>query len=170
MARYMGIVNGIKTLIAAVASSTGASDAGKIPELDGTGRLDVTLMPSGVGPSTKVATANEGLAASDLVNLYNNGGSLGVRKADASVAGGARRANGFVLANVTNGSPATVYLSGVITGLSGLTIGAKQFLSATAAGTRTETAPTTIGHYLQPLGDAISATELAFEPDEGTIL
>ena len=63
---------------------------------------------------------------------------------------------------------ATVYLFGKLTGLSGMTPGAKQFLST--SGARTETAPSTGGYIVQEVGIALSATEMKFEPQQIILL
>jgi hypothetical protein len=111
---------------------------------------------------TQTVLASEALSAGDLVNIWNNTGTANVRKADASAAG--KQAHGFVLASVSNGANATVYFEGAVTGLSGMTPGAVQFLSATA-GARTETAPTTTNYYLQVVGTARTSTIMDFETD-----
>lgn len=152
--------NGALTETRAVDVSSGAGDATKIPALDAAGKLVVGFMPSGVGPDVVTITASEALAAGDFVNLWNSSG-IKARKADATTAG--KEAHGFVLAAVDNAAPATVYLSGENTQLTGLTVGATQFLSTTAGG-RTETAPTTATQVVQRLGVAYSATAMAFNP------
>lgn len=58
---------------AAIQSSAGAGDAGKIPALDAAGRLDNSMMPAGIGADTAAITASENLAA---------GGSLALNGAD----------------------------------------------------------------------------------------
>lgn len=140
----------------AVATSAGAGDAGKLVALDGSGRIDTSAMPVGVGPDTNTITATEALAAGDYVNVHSGG----VRKADAS---NGRPAHGVVLAGVANGAPATVYFEGTNTQLSGLTLGADQYLSATTPGARTATAPSTAGQLVQPLGVAVSTTAAQIE-------
>jgi hypothetical protein len=42
---YQTIISGVKKLVEALTSSSGASDAGKIPALDSDGKLDVTMLP-----------------------------------------------------------------------------------------------------------------------------
>ena len=111
---------------------------------------------------TQTVLASEALSAGDLVNIWNNTGTANVRKADASASG--KQAHGFVLAAVSSGANAAVHFEGAVTGLSGMTPGATQFLSATAGG-RTETAPTTTDYYLQVVGVARTATIMDFEPD-----
>lgn len=152
------------SLVNATTSSAGAGDANKLPALDGSGRLDSTFMPVGVGADTKSVVSSENLAAGDLVNLWNDSGTLKVRKADATAEG--KECNGFVLAGVTAPVAATVYFDGAITGLSGMTLGARQYLSAASPGARTETPPSTAGNVVQYVGVATSASELSFEPDD----
>lgn len=144
----------------ATVQSTGASDAGKIVALDSDGKLHTSVLPTGVGAEVKVAVTSENLSAGDLVNFWSDAGTLKVRKADAS---NNRPAHGFVLNSVASGNNATVYLEGTITGLTGLTPGARYWLSATTPGGVTTTIPTTSGHIAQEVGIAISTTELSFE-------
>ena len=158
--KFINIVAGIWTQIASVDTSAGAGDAGKIVALDADGKINANMMPTGIGAETATITASEALSAGNLVNVYNNGGTPNVRKADATTAG--KEANGFVLASVSSSASATVYTEGMITGLSGLTPG-PQFL-ATTAGASTVTAPSGSGNVVQRVGVATSTTTLAFSP------
>jgi hypothetical protein len=148
--------------VEATVTSAGAGNAGDIVALDGAGKLDNSVMPTGIGAETKIAATVENLAAGDLVNLHNDAGTIKVRKADAS---NGRRANGFVLSSVTSPANATVYLEGTITGLSSLTPGSVYYLSGTA-GAASATAPTTSGHISQEIGVAVSDTEITFEAQQ----
>jgi len=163
--------NGSLQEIAATQTSAGAGDAGEIVALNSAGQIDMTMLPTNIGPDVKLVIAAENLAAGDIVNVYNDGGTLKVRKADASQANAGYRAHGFVLASVTaNGSnTASVYIEGIITGLSSLTPGATYYLSGSAAGGITATAPTTAGHCVQEVGVALSDTELGFEAQQPII-
>ena len=97
-----------------VVTSAGAGDAGKLVALDGSGLLSTTVIPS-ISSSITI-TASENLAQGDWVNIWNSGGNLRVRKADATLSGGAvKLAHGFVLTAVTSGNPAAVYTSGLNT-------------------------------------------------------
>lgn len=140
-------------------TSAGAADAGKIVALDSTGRIDNSMMPTGIGADTATITASEALAAGDLVNVWNSTGAK-VRKADASTSG--KEAHGFVLAAVANGATATVYFEGTDTQVTGLTPGV-QFLSATTPGAATATAPSGTGQVVQRVGFATAATALNFQ-------
>lgn len=159
MAKYLKNVAGVITEGSTVATSAGAGDADKIPALDGSGRLDNSFMPAGIGVTSKVIVASEALAAGDLVNIYSNAGTLNVRKADAS-GGAAKRAHGFVTASVLLSGNATVYFNGINTAQSGLTIGVDAYLSGTTPGRATATAPSTAAHIVQNVGIAASTTEL----------
>lgn len=161
--KYLRIdTNGIAETTA-INTSAGAGDANKIVATGSDGRIHSSLMPVGIGAETKSIMASEALSAGDLVNLWDDGGTEKCRKADAS---NGRRAHGFVLSPVSANNLATVYFEGTITGLTGLTAGADYCLSATTPGGVTTTIPTTSGQIYQPIGYAISTTELTFEPDK----
>jgi hypothetical protein len=161
--KYIKNNSGQLAEVEATVSSTGATEAGKIVALDGSGKLDVSTLPTGIGATTKVAATTENLSAGNLVNLFNDGGTIKARKADAS---NGRRAHGFVLTGVTSPNNATVYLDGTITGLTGLTPGAPYYLSGATAGAATATAPTTATYISQEIGIALSATEINFEEQQ----
>lgn len=156
--RFLALISGkIKEVIATV-TSAGAANAGNIPALDDTGRLDASVMPAGIGADTKTLVAFEGLAAGDFVNQFLDGGTLKVRKADATAAG--KEADGFVLAAVALGGDAVVYpLAGSNTQLAGLTIGGTYYL-ATTAGSVVSVAPSGAGNVVQKLGKAVTTSEL----------
>jgi hypothetical protein len=157
------IISGVVTQVEAKQTSAGAGDAGKIVALDSGGRLDSTMMPVGVGVDSKSITASEALTGGNLVNVWDDSGTLKIRKADATTAG--KEANGYVLASVSSAASGTVYFEQIITGLSSLTLGAVYYLSTTAGGITT-TAPSASGNVVQRIGRAISATELLFQPQE----
>jgi hypothetical protein len=136
----------------------GAPDAYKIPALDANGQLTAAMMPTGIGADTVVLPASENLSAGAFVNIYSNAGTENARNADAS---GGKPAQGFVLAAVTAGQNATVYLNGVNNQVTGATPG-PVFLSDSTPGAATSTAPTASGHIVQKLGDAVSATQIHF--------
>ena len=137
--RYLNLVSGVQTQVVA-ATAGGAGNEEKIPSLDTGGLLPLSMMPTGLGPDVETIQASENLAAGDFVNVHDSTGAR-VRKADAS---NGRQAHGFVIAAVTSGQNATVYFEGSNTQLSGLTIGALYYLSATTAGAVTATPPSTM--------------------------
>jgi hypothetical protein len=165
--RFLNIVAGRIQQIVALVVSTGAPDANKLVATGADGRLDETLMPVGISADIATIQASENLASGDLVNIWSDGGNARVRKADATAAG--KEADGFVLAAVTSGQDATVHFEGRNTSLTGLTIGARYYLSTTPGGATT-TAPNTAGNVVQYIGRAYSATELAFEAEDGIII
>jgi len=161
--KYIKNNSGQLAEVEATVTSAGAGNAGDIVALDGSGKLDTTVLPTGIGATTKLAATTENLSAGDLVNLYNDSGTIKARKADAS---NGRRAIGFVLSSVTSPNNATVYLDGTITGLTGLTPGSAYYLSGSSAGAATATAPSTSGYISQEIGIALSATEINFEEQQ----
>lgn len=149
---------GFPTEQEAIASSAGAGDAGKIIATDGSGKLHSSFMPAGFGENTLTIEASENLAAGDFVNVFDDSGTVKVRKADNS---NGRMAHGFVLAGVTAPANATVYGTGEVNDQrSSLTLGANYFLGTT--GGVTTTIPSSSGAYVQYLGRAHSATALRF--------
>lgn len=164
--KYLKNNAGTITEEVSVQSSAGAGDAGKIPALDAAGKLDTSMMPTGIAADTAVITASEALSAGDLVNVHNSTGAK-VRKADASTAG--KEAHGFVLAAVSNGGAATVYFEGSNAQVTGLTPGV-QFLSASTPGLSTNTAPSGTGQVVQRVGFATAATALNFQSQPPVVL
>jgi hypothetical protein len=120
---------------------------------------DIAGMSSSGALFTTVTTS-EALSAGNLVNLWNSSG-LKARRANATTTG--LTADGYVLANVGSGATATVYLNGVNTAATGLTVGAPVYLAASAGGA-TATAPSTAGNLSQRVGKALSATSYIFHP------
>jgi hypothetical protein len=143
-----------------VTVSAGAGDVGKFPQFDATGKLDASVLPSGIGAETEAAVATEALAAGDLVNTFDNAGTKGVRKANGSSPG--LEATGYVLAAFAAAATATVFTDGANTARTGLTAGATYYLGATA-GSITLTPLSTAGQIHQRVGKASSATSLVFE-------
>lgn len=166
--RFLNIVAGRIQQVVALVVSTGAPDANRVVATGADGRLDESLMPVGIGADIAVLVASEILAAGDMVNIWNDAGTPKARKADATSAG--KEADGFVLDGAASGANATVYFEGRNTSLTGLTPGARYYLSAAVPGGVTTTPPSATGNVVQYVGRAYSATELAFEAEDGIIL
>jgi hypothetical protein len=159
MAKYLEFFQGAFREVLGLAASTGATDAGKIVQLDGTGRLDPTLMPVGIGADTQNVQATEALAAGDFINIYNVGGNARCRKADATVAG--KQADGFIMAAVANGANALIYMEGTNTAVVGQTPG-PVYLHTTPGLAVTAPGPNASGNINQAIGVATSATTINF--------
>lgn len=169
MAKFLdrdSILGKLKQIIPIITSS-GASDGGKIAQTDASGRWDASLMPVGFGDSVKSIEASEALSAGDFVNIWNDGGSEKVRKADATSPG--KEAHGYVVDAFSSGQSALVYRDGANTALSGLTPGARYYLSTTAGGATT-TPVSASGAIHQMVGVAATASELEFEPEDVVVL
>lgn len=160
--KFIELNNGKLREKEATESSTGVAEAGDIVALDSTGKIDVSMLPVGVGPDVSVLPATENLSAGDYVNIFDDGGTPSVRLADNS---NSRDAHGFVKAAVTSGSNATVYFEGANDSLSGLTVGARHYLDT--AGGVTSTAPASPAAQIsQYLGLAINATTINTDIDD----
>ncbi|MGI9158305.1 MAG: hypothetical protein ACR2K1_00985 [Saprospiraceae bacterium] len=160
MAKFLKVgTSGFATEEAAINVSAGAGDANKIIETNGSGKLDSTFLPAGVGNDSKSMTTGEALSAGNLVYISNTGTVL---KADANAV--AKAAVGYVTSSAASGASVTVFFEGTISGLTGLTPGATYFLSDTTTGGVSLTIPSNAGDIVQAVGIAVSATELTFEP------
>jgi hypothetical protein len=153
--KFLRNITGRITEIFGVVVSAGAANDGDIPALDAGGKLDISLMPSGIGASTVSALASEALNAGDFVNLYDVTGVLTVRKADATT--NTKQAHGYVIAAVANAAPATVYLGGQNGNVTGKVNGVMQYLSI-VPGLSSPTPPSASGNLIQQLGPALSPT------------
>jgi hypothetical protein len=159
MAKYISLSSGAFSEVTG-ATTGGAGDANKIPQLDAGGRLATAMMPTGIAADTAAVVASEALAAGDYVNVWNDGGTPKVRKADGSTTG--KEAHGFVIAGFASAATATVYFEGSNNQVTGQTAG-NVYLSAATAGLGTTTAPSTAGQVVQRLGFATSATNVNFD-------
>lgn len=148
------------------AATGGAGQANKIPALDASGRLDATMMPTGIGAETSAIEAFGALAAGDFVNVYNDGGVAKARKADAST--GTAPANGFVLEAVLAAATATVYWGGINNAVAGVTPG--QHYLSTTPGASNHVAPSSAGNIVQRLGTAVNSTTIYFDPQDPILL
>jgi hypothetical protein len=167
---FLARVAGKTKQVFAILTSAGAADSGKIPALDGSGRLDASFMPLGIGAQTVQAPATEALSAGNFVNFWNDTGTFSVRLADNS---NGRVAHGFVVDTVSSSATATVYpIDGVNAELSGLTIGSEYWLGTAGGVISTALDATDVANankVCQHLGIAKSATELVTE-DQGYVI
>lgn len=155
--------NGTQVEYSGVTTSAGAGSSGEIPALDANGRLDVTMLPTGIGQDATTATAAEALTAGDFVYFNASGAVL---KADATVI--AKQARGYVTSSVANAATATVFYDDSNTAVTGLTPGSTYYLSNTPGGV-TLTPTTTAGQICQEIGFAVSATILRVNIQEPII-
>jgi len=165
--KALQLLNGKITQVEGTVISTGVGEAGDLVALDSSGKIDVSVLPTGVGPNIKMVLSSENLGAGKYINIYNNAGVENVRLADNS---NGREAHGFVVDAVTSGNMAAVYFEGTNNDLSGLTPGARMFLGT--AGGVTATPPTFAGgaQISQLVGTAISPTEIDTDIDDCIVL
>ena len=149
--------------VRSVENSTGAADAGKLVALDDTGKLKDSLLPAQSGSTLIKAVASEAVTAGSLLNLWNNGGILSVRLANASIG---RKAVGFTTQTKSSGQTVDVIMGGIMEGLSNITPSANYFLSATVPGSFGTTPPSSVGHISQTIGVGADVTSLMFNPQD----
>lgn len=164
--KYQTLINGRETMVEATIVSSGAPSSGEIVALDSSGRIDVSVLPTGVGPDVATIQTSEILNAGDYVNVYNASGVPKVRKADAT---NDRPAHGFVQNAYAVSDLASVYFEGPNDDRSGLTIGARYYLGAAGGISATPPAlPTYVIH--QFVGIAVNATTINTDIDDEIVL
>ena len=157
------VANRFKSMIAVVVSA-GAADAGKPVALDSTGKLDSTLLP---GSAIDSAEASEAIAAGEAVNVWDDGGTRKIRKADAS---NGRRADGFATEAIASAATGKFDTDGKAAVAAAGVIGTRYYLSAATAGAITATAPTAATEIVQSVGIACDAGVLQIELDEDYLI
>jgi hypothetical protein len=121
------------------------------------------LAPSGGdNPISFDIAAFENLIAGEFVHVFDDAGVAKVRKATADTS--RYRAHGFVLSAANVGEMIKVYFIGVNNAVSDASPGSV-FLSTTA-GSATAVPPSGAGQMVQNIGVAVSATAIAFVPQE----
>jgi hypothetical protein len=159
--KFLRMVAGAIEEIVATVTSTGVAEAGDVVALDANGRLDQSVMPVGIGADIVNIEASENLAAGDMVNVWDDGGTPKVRKASAGAIG--TQAHGFVISAVTSGQNGNIYFEGNNNQVTGLTGGTTYYLDAAVAGGLTATPPSSTGDIVQRVGIATSATNINIE-------
>lgn len=106
-----------------------------------------------------VSLTNSDAAASAVGEVFYLFGANSVKKAKADAVG-TTRGMCFAVAVTAAAAIGTFQTSGVLAGLTGLTVGSVYYLSAATGGAITATAPSTTGQYVQEVGQAISTTEM----------
>lgn len=135
---------------------------GKIEQLQSSDYISEVNLPT-------ATNANAGtLSAGMVVYITTAGGSIDKAKADAS---GTMDAEGFVVADIASSASGSYQDSGnltlstsvwdAVTGQTGgLTAGSDYYVSSATAGKITTTPPSTTGQFVQPVGTAVSTTEM----------
>lgn len=161
--KYLSISGDHQLEVLATVVSAGVGNANQIVALDATGHLDPSVLPSGITPDQLLGTSNGSITAKDICYVETAGTIT-----RASAASGTPHAGlGWALTSVATGAPITIQLQGIIAGLSGLTPGARYFLSNVTPGGIIigSSAPAATGELWQYIGTALTATTLQFEPD-----
>jgi hypothetical protein len=120
---------------------------------------------STITPIDGLVLAAAPLSAGMLVNIYDDNGTPKMRPALATALG--TIAHAFVTGNVAAGETLVPKYTGVNPHLTGLQVGKRYFLSTTTPGGVALFGPAEgTGHVWQPVGVAISETELNLDIDE----
>jgi hypothetical protein len=129
--------------------------------------LKITVSPGeNITPIGDLVLTTASISAGMLVNIYDDAGTKKMRPAIATAVG--RIAVAFVTANAAGGGELVPKYSGNVNPyFTGLTPGKRYFLSATVPGGIEEFGPAAeSGHVWQPVGRALSETELLLDIDE----
>lgn len=155
--------NGLLTQVAPLAPAAYFSQVVGFP-ITTTSAFIGIRQPSILAPGALAIVASEAINAGEMVNVWNDAGTVKVRKAAAVVG---QEADGFVLDSVALGGSVLVHFQGHATPIAGLTVGSRYFLSVTPGAVTL--APPVTG-VVQYLGKAVSANILAVNPDVGVVL
>lgn len=137
---------------------------GQIASLKITAVRGETITPVG-----DLVQAGSSLAAGMLVNIYDDNGTPKMRPAIATAL--ATKAHAFVTGNAAAGGELVPRYEGINPHFTGLQTGKRYFLSATVPGGISLFGPAQAsGHVWQPVGVAISETELLLDIDEEIVL
>lgn len=112
------------------------------------------------------ATADQTVALAQIVYI-SGAGTIDLAKADAA---STSLAVGVITKAAILGGTAEFQTHGIVGGFSSLTEGVKYYLSAATLGLATLTPPSSVGHRVVFLGQAVSATELLFLPSTVVLL
>jgi len=168
--KFQTLENGKAKLVEATTVSTGVAEAGDIIATDSTGKIDISLLPSGIGADVAMIEASGDISGGSYIQIFENLGSPEIRLADNS---NGRNADGFIIDAVTDGNLATVYFEGSNTGLTGLTVGSRQYLGLNGLPTETPldpNNPANVGKIHQFLGKAINATTINTDTDDCVLI
>lgn len=158
--RYLTLENGKRIMQEAATTSAGAANAGDIIALDSSGLIDPSLLPV---DGVKNIEVGETVSAGDFVEIYDDAGTTKIRPADNS---NGREANGFVKVGGAVASSVNVFFDGSNSSLTGLTAGARHYLSTAGDVTSTPLDPATETGLHQFLGVAASSTELCVQIED----
>lgn len=162
--KYQTLEGGKGKLREATSQSTGAAEAGDIVALGNDGKLDPSLLPTGVGADVKIAEATEALTPGDYVNFFDDAGTVKVRLADNS---NGRDAHGFVLSSFAVSESATVFFEGANTAAANGVAGQRAYLGTAGAVITTPLDPATeTGKIHQFLGIYVDTNEINTDIDD----
>jgi hypothetical protein len=137
---------------------------GKFEELQTSDTLGGVVYEAVTALNDTGAQIDEGTA----VNLYDDTGTLKVRKASAEAGAGQYECHGFAAEDIPDDATGTIKLDGIVGGLTSIVHGSVYYLSATTAGAITVTPPSVSTTIVQKVGVGISSTEIAVQIESPT--
>lgn len=172
--KYLSINGGVVTEV----SGTTTSVANKIVALDASGKLHSGMMPAGTTGQSFTAPAYENIPAGSFVNVFEDGETVKIRKADADNT--AMKAHGFSIAGQsTTGQDCIMFFAGqkldTAYGVSAGVGGTEYYLGGATGsnnGKAVTSAPTYAGgaRILQRLGYSLGGTAFVFDPGPAIVL
>lgn len=188
MARYFARINNVLRSVKALVTSSGAADADKIVatnadgiiddtlinsseiggagaahkrgQLNALGQWDESMFPAGFGEEVQAYPCSENLSAGNAVQLWNDAGTVKVRKADNV----GKPADGYVNQAYTSGQSANMYKEGIVA-VTGATVG-PVFLGTNGGYLYTNGPADADGVVHQSLGYATSSTTISWDKGE----
>ncbi len=111
--------------------------------------------------------AGENVLTGQLLHYYNDSGVTKAQLADATDA--TKPCQAFAANDALTGEIVRpLGAASDITGLTGKTPGAAQYLSAATPGAMTESPPSSVGNLIQKIGSALNTTTVDFNPETGS--
>ena len=146
--------------------NVGTGVVGEVLTSSGPGNLPQWLSPGAASFNNAVHQVGHGLVVGNIIRI-NTSGNYVVAKADNVT--GATCVVGIVV-EVIDADNFVYQFGGIITILSGLTVGDPYFLDPAVAGGYTSTVPTIPGEVVLPLFFALAATDALWQPASATLL
>lgn len=164
--KFLNITSGRTKQEDAINSSAGAGDAGKLIKLDAAGLLDSTFIPEFEDKHVDVVL-DENVGIGDVVQAFDDGGTLKVRKASAASGAPLKPMHGWMEeAGVAAETKKVHFGNGpMVRTAHGFTPGNTLWLSTTA-GLLTATPPSGTGQIVQLVGRAIDVNTIMVNMQE----
>lgn len=157
--QFISIYNAIGVLQQAIDTYTGNTP----PTASGSNQSTPPEQSVIVGNTANMwCVAGAGISAGFLVNLYNNSGVTQAQLATAAVVG--QIAMGLTMTSAAINTSIQVLLLGLFNFGGSVSPGGLYYTSDSVPGGLTLTAPTAVGHFVQPVGYGVDTNSIWFNP------